>query len=171
MLAHVAATAIWWGEEHGLSSPQCLIDVEVKGDHEFFPSPESFADRVTIQALRHFGRIVATVWFADDLVVRVDFVVIERNWWLGVTEGYVDLSVGGKHREAVDSVPHWMCRAIARGGTASWKRLTVDVVPIAIGLVTGVIGAVTFLTALYLLKVPRYWSLVAVISPSSLFLV
>ena len=118
MFAHVIAAGLWWVKRHALGSPQCLIDVEVDGDHRIFLSPDAFNGAVTIQALRHFKSMSAQVT-VDELEVRFAL-EWRRPWWSPGSPGDwsqdadVTLNVQGEAREAVDAVRQRMCLAMAR---------------------------------------------------------
>ncbi len=155
MFAHVIAAGLWWVKRHALGSPQCLIDVEVDGDHEYFLSPDAFNGAVTIQALRHFKSMSAQVT-VDELEVRFAL-EWRRPWWSPGSPGDwsqdadVTLNVQGEAREAVDAVRQRMCLAIARGG-ASRSTAKHGLVQLGIALVTAAIVTATVVSALYLLK-------------------
>ena len=62
-----------------------LIDVCVADDHEIFQSPTAFTELVTVDALRHFSSISATVTAgADTSEITLRWT---RPWWKQGREG------------------------------------------------------------------------------------
>jgi hypothetical protein len=122
LLAHVAVAGLQAVQERfPIQRPDCLIDVKVDEDHEFFCSPEEFLERVTPEALQKFQSIEITISNAQSLSIFT-LAWIPSQWWNpkwafdpSKSDGSVILHVEGPDDLAVDYILAKMRTAANRG--------------------------------------------------------
>ncbi|HEY6571006.1 MAG TPA: hypothetical protein VIZ22_11980 [Candidatus Limnocylindrales bacterium] len=108
LLAHAIRVA-----ERVTGATETFVDVTVRNDHELFASSKEFLDDVTVDALRNFTAIRATVRGRE---VKVD---IRLEWLAGDNNAQVVATASGprefpeREAEALTAIHH----AIERGGT------------------------------------------------------
>jgi hypothetical protein len=119
-LARVFRAMIDQAANGAASTPECRIEVEVKGDREVFSSPKQFLDEVTQEALRRFQRIKCTV---NASGVAIEY---KMTWnfpiWVPDRSAEVTLLVAGEDSSRVEGVAQAIQAAVSRAAVGRWRH-------------------------------------------------
>lgn len=119
-LARVFRATVEQAANDMTSTPTCRIDVEVKGDHEIFASPQQFLDEVTKEALRRFQSIKCTV-NASGLAIKYEM-TWQGPFWMPDRSAEVALLVAGEDTSRVDGVAQAVQAAVSRAAVGTWRH-------------------------------------------------
>jgi hypothetical protein len=145
-LTRVFRAMVEEAEKDAASTPECRIEVEVKGDREPFSSPQQFLNEVTKEALQRFQRIKCTV---NASSVAIEY---EMAWqfpiWMPERSAEVTLLVAGEDSSRVEGAAQAVQAAVSRAAVGRWRHRIASK-----SLEMGMAGAVAFIAALALASV------------------